>query len=85
MSYPIPKIYGIRLQGNYVATGVFDKAQRAAIKLSPDELTELEPETRLEYTMRAEEVKAARTQAFWSAMTAALPVITFLGLEKLFR
>ena len=74
----------------FTATGaaVFDKPQRYAIELSPEELSQLDPETRLEYLMRFHEVQAQKTSAFWDAVSSgvavAVPVLAFLGLERLF-
>ena len=49
--------------GHATGAAIFDKPQRWAIELSPEELAKLDPETRLEYLMRYHEVKATKTSA----------------------
>jgi hypothetical protein len=65
---------------------IFDKPQRYAIELSPEELASLSKQERLEYLMRYHEVQAQKTSAFWDAVSAGVavivPVAAILGLER---
>ena len=70
---------------SYIATGVFTKDHKDALEVSPDELRALSPEARADYTLRVAEVKAAKTSAFWDALASAIPIITFLGLQRYFK
>ena len=76
---------------SYLPTGavVFDKPQREAIELSPEELASLSKQERLEYLMRYHEVQASKTSALWDAVSAAvavsIPLLAVFGLEKVFR
>lgn len=76
---------------SYHPTGavIFDKPQRVAMELTPEELRQLDPQTRLEYKLRYHEVQATKTSAFWdavsSAMAVGVPMLAFFGIERVFR
>lgn len=54
------------------------------LRVSPEELEQLEPEVRVRLALRARELRATQRDAFWNALqsfaTAAIPIATFFGL-----
>jgi hypothetical protein len=57
----------------------FTKEERAALKVTTDDLRALTPEQRIDYTLRHREIKAQERAAFWDAIASAMPVLIALG------
>jgi len=70
---------------SYLPTGdaIFTPEQRAALEVSPAELRSLDRETKLDYLMRYHEVKTQKASTFWDALASSLPLLAFLGIDRL--
>jgi hypothetical protein len=71
----------------YSPLGAFDKEQRESLAVTPEELAQLDPQTRGDFLLRYAELKAQKRSDFWSAVESiaagALPILAFLGVTHL--
>lgn len=71
---------------SYLPAGDFSAEQTAALyEITPDEIRKMDADRRLELALQRDANEQAKKDAFWNALTAALPLLAFFGITRLVK
>ena len=71
---------------SYLPTGSLSPEQTAALlDIEPAAIRKLDPDRRMELAIQHAEHKAREKEAFWTAVSASIPLLALFGITRLIK